>query len=272
MKKNIVLLFAVFSLIKVNAQNAENYLSFDAGAGIHQLKYTLLGKEFFSAEPGFNFNAGYSHFFNKSIGFNTGIGIHTFSSGTLLNFQETSEAVDSDGDNYQHKTDFTNVSERQKMIFAEIPLYMQFRQPVASKISLFMNAGLKISVPVVSEFSTTGGEIRTTGYYPQWNVTLYDMPNHGFFTDSTFHSGNNLLKIAFSGVAQIGGSYRISETSSLYAGFYYHHGFNILNKNNFELLYDAGKFNGVLNTSYASNLKTLSFGFKIGMHFLVGKR
>jgi OmpA-OmpF porin, OOP family len=272
MKKQIIILISLVISTLTQAQETGNYLHFNAGTGQHNLSYSLQdGTQ--AVQSGYSANIAFSHFFTSSIGLQTGIGIQTFSALSTLNLIESTPAIDSDGDIYVFKSDFKNWQENQQVIFFEVPLTGQFKHKFNDKIGLLVTAGAKISIPVNATYKTTGGEIVTSGYYPQYNIELTDMPQHGFTTITQSHTGKYSLNPAYMAIAELGGTYKISERIDFYAGAYFNYGLNNLLKPDTKMLYLVdGTYNGVLGTYQTTGVKPFSIGIKLGLYLKLGKK
>lgn len=133
-------------------------------------------------------------------------------------------------------------------------------------------AGAKISIPIKTNYETTGGQFISSGYYSQWNVELTDMPQHGFSTFSNTFKGNYSLKPAYMAVAEVGGLFKLAEKLDLYAGAYFNYGLNnVLTPDNKLIYQPDGVYNGVLASSQISKLNPVSVGLKIGLYWYLKK-
>jgi hypothetical protein len=272
MKKQIIILLSLFIITLIQAQETGNYLHFNIGSGQHNLSYTLKdGAQ--QAQGGYTANLAFSHFFTSSIGFQTGIGFQTFNALSTLSLIESTPAVDSDGDIYVFKSNFKNWQESQQVLFVDIPLTAQFKHKFNDKIGLMATAGAKISIPVNATYKTTGGEIVTSGYYPQYNIELTDLPQHGFTTITQSYTGKYSFNPAFMAIAELGGTYKITEKIDLYAGAYFNYGLNNVLKPDAKMLYLLdGTYNGVLGTYQTTSVKPFSIGVKLGLYLKLGKK
>lgn len=272
MKKQLILFISLVFTILSQAQETGNYLHFNIGSGQHNLSYTLKdGTQ--TAQSGYTANLVFSHFFTTSIGFQTGIGVQTYNALSTLNLTEETPSIDSDGDIYIHKSNFKNWQESQQVLFVEVPLTGQFKHKFNEKIGLLVTAGAKISIPVDATYITTGGEIVTTGYYPQYNIELADLPQHGFTTINQSYSGKCSFKPAYMAIAELGGTYKISENIDLYIGGYFNYGLNNILNPDIKMLYQIdGTYNGVLGTYQTASVKPFSIGAKLGLYLKLGKK
>jgi hypothetical protein len=271
MKKYIFIFISLISGFLIHAQKSSNILNFSIGSGKHNLSYSLKdGVQ--TPETGLMANIAFTHFFTSKLGILSGVGIQTSSSVSTLNLTESTPAIDTDMDIYVHNAKFNNWQEKQQIMFVEIPLAGQFKQRINDKISMLLILGAKMSIPVSASYKTTGGEIVTSGYYPQYNIELTDLPNHGFSTITQSYSGKNKLNPLFSAISKLGLSYKLSEKIDVYAGGYFNYGLNNILKADTKLLYQQnGTYNSVFQTYQTTSIKPVAFGFELGLSVGIGK-
>ncbi len=272
MKRQLILGLSLLIYTNLNAQEAGHYLYLNGGGGFHNLSYPLLnGSE--KGSFGYTLNAGYGYFFSKHWGLQTGIGLQSFKPEATLNYMTGSPATDTDGENYEYRTYYNNWKEKQKLMFLDIPLGLQFRHTLNKKIGLLAMAGVKMAIPVHSTFETTGGEIATTGYYSQYEVELKDMPQHGFVSITDHLTGDVSIKTSYSGFADLGATFTLTPKIDLYTGAYLDYGLNSLGKRVDKLVYQKdGVYNGILASDQVGNAKTVSMGLKLGMLWHFGNK
>lgn len=271
MKKQSIIYISLTICILLPAQKSENFLNFSIGGGQHNLSYSLKdGIQ--TPETGFIANLAFSHFFTPKLGLLSGVGIQTFSSVSTLNLTESTPAIDTDMDIYVHNAKFNNWLEKQQVMFVEIPLAGQFKQRINDKISMLLSLGAKLSIPVSAAYKTTGGEIVTTGYYPQYNIELSNLPNHGFSTITKSFTGKYSLNPLYSAIAELGASYKLTEKIDLHAGGYFNYGLNNILKADTKMLYQLdGTYNSVFQTYQTTSIKPISLGVELGLNIKIGK-
>jgi len=271
MKKQLILFISLVFTTLSQAQETGNYLHFNIGSGQHKLLYTLKdGTQ--QSQNGYTANLAFSHFFTPTIGIQTGIGVQTFSTLSTLNLTEGTPAIDSDGDVYVYKSNFKNWQESQQVLFVDVPLTAQFKHKFTDKIGLLVTAGAKVSFPVNNTYKTTGGEIVTSGYYPQYNIELTDLPQQGFTTITQSYKGKYSFKPAYMAIAELGGTYKINEKIDLYVGGYFNYGINNILKPDTKILYQLeGSYNGELETYQTTSVKPVTVGVKLGLYLNIGK-
>ena len=119
--------------------------------------------------------------FPISVEVGLGVGGMTFSAhrgaGTA-----TIESVDVDGDKYQAICDYSDMVEKQKLTYLNIPIRLCIGQPVRDRVTAYFKIGVTPSINVSSKFEGEG-TYSLKGYYPQWDVTIEDVPELGFGSD-----------------------------------------------------------------------------------------
>lgn len=270
MKKQIIIVISLIWGFQLWAQKS-NMLSLSVGSGQHNLNYTMKdGVQ--TPEIGFSASMTFTHYFTPKLGLLSGVGIQTFGSVSTLNLTENTQAIDSDMDMYVHHAKFNDWKEKQQVMFVEIPVAGQFKQRISDKINMLLTLGAKISLPINVTYQTIGGEIITSGYYPQYNIELTDLPNHGFTTISQSYSGENKLNLLVSAISKLGISYKLTEKIDIHAGGYFNYGFNNILKADTKMLYQLdGTYNSVFQTYQTTGIKPIAFGFEVGLNISIGK-
>ena len=128
-----------------------------------------------------------------SVEVGLGVGGMTFSAhrgaGT-----STIESVDVDGDKYQAICDYSDMAEKQKLTYLNIPIRLCIGQPVRDRVTAYFKIGVTPSINVSSKFEGEG-TYSLKGYYPQWDVTIEDVPELGFGSDFDIYADGLSLKI-----------------------------------------------------------------------------
>lgn len=251
----------------MQAQKSENIFHLSIGGGHHNLFYSLKDGVQIPL-TGYKANVAFSHFFTSKLGLQIGGGFQTFNSISTLNFTENTPAIDSDMDSYVFKTKFCNWQEKQQVVFLEIPFTGQFKHQINNKIDFLLSVGAKLSLPVSATYQAFGDKLITSGYYPQYNIELTDLPQHGFSEITPSFSGKINMKPLYSAVAELGASYKLTPKIYFHAGGYFSYGLNnILNANTKMLYMIDGTYNSVFQTYQTESLKPISVGLKLGLGF-----
>lgn len=275
---NILLLLACVA----TAQEKGHYLTIEGNGGYSSLLYKLdKGKR--SPEMGFGLKVGYSYFFNKNWGVSTGVGIAQYKTSGLLNEYSRSHPnqIDSEGDSFIKHLYLHDWKEVQKTTFVELPVLLSFQYLLGeeSDWKIYAHAGLKVQLPVKTSYNVERGNIEMQAYYPEWNITLFDLDEQGIERNSNYHpSGDYNLKTSLASTLSLGLMYSLNDKFELYGGATFDYGLNNIRKSkvNSDLISDLGdegrKYNGMLSSSVSSKINTLSLKMEIGLRFRIGKR
>lgn len=267
MKRQFIIGLFLHLCLATYAQEDSHSFFLNTGGGLQKLSYELENGNVQNG-LGYTVNAGYNYFFNEHWGFQTGVGIQSFSPEATLNYQTVTPSIDADNEDYEYRTTYVNWKEKQKLLFFDIPLGLLYRQVYNEKIQVQATAGVKISVPLKASYQTSGGEIVTSGYYSQWNVELIDLPQHGFSTITNQFTGDVSFKPSYSGFAELGALYKLTYKLDLYVGGYVNYGLNNVAKSNDQFVYQQdGAYNGVFESTQIDRARIVSLGVKIGVQW-----
>jgi len=271
MKKQTIIALGFLFCSMLQAQEKQQYLHLTVGGGLHNLSYDLQnGTQ--SGRFGNTINAGYSYFFNQHWGIQSGLGLQWFNARSTVNYLSATPQVDIDGETFEFRANYNNWQEKQQALFLDIPLTLQYRHALSKRISLQGSAGGKISIPISSSFTSTGGSITTTGYYSRLNAELSDLPEYGFTTTTDSYNGKLSLRPSYMAIADLGGLYTLSPKVDLYVGAYINYGVNNALKADTKEIYQLdGVYNGVLASTQTTKITPISLGVKVGLYFRLTK-
>ncbi|WP_338839588.1 OmpA family protein [Flavobacterium ginsenosidimutans] len=226
----IKITIAVLALFNISIEAQE--LNFKINAGPSGILYDSSigdGKLKFGGGIG----VGYTYFFSGHWGITAGVDV-TYSqnsfgldNGTTISSYE----VDDQTSAFEYRVTPTNYKEDQHFISAAIPLMMQYRTSIASQTGLYFGFGGKILFPGKQTVKASASELQLSGYYPDVNLLVDDLPSHGFgkvtdWQDKTAVS----LDPAFLLSAETGLAFRLKERTQLYTGIYIDYGLTDLAK------------------------------------------
>lgn len=271
MKRQTIIALGFLFCSMLQAQEKQQYLHLTVGGGLHNLSYDLQnGTQ--SGRFGNSINAGYSYFFSQHWGVQSGLGLQWFNARSTINYFSAAPQVDMDGESLEFRANYNNWQEKQQALFLDVPLTFQYRHALSNKISLQGSVGGKISIPVSSNYKTTGGSITTTGYYAQLNAELSDLPEYGFATITDSYNGKLSLRPTYMAIADVGGLYTLSPKVDLYVGAYINYGLNnALRADTKEIFQLDGSYNGVLASTQTAKVTPVSVGIKVGVYFRLAK-
>ncbi|MDR2010208.1 MAG: hypothetical protein LBQ22_06980 [Bacteroidales bacterium] len=203
MKKIILILICLYTVSAYAQKNStffevpEKSLVFDFGYGIPFFQNNLLKSDFwnkknnFTIQPNVSFRKQLSkvdYYANNEatpsiLAIGGGLGI-SFLKKTVFfdNYSETiTDIYDADNKLFTANLLYNNIEESVFLTYLDIPLYLEFGRPNKKKISGWFQIGLKTSILLTKKISGSGF-YTSKGYYPDWDIELYNIPELGFYT------------------------------------------------------------------------------------------
>lgn len=195
----------------------------------------------------------------------------------------TPNAVDKDGETYEHRTYLDNIVERQKLLLLDIPLRLSFQTLPSRPLRLEASAWVGLSITAQSNFETRNGTIRTEGFYPQYNALLYDMPINGFYTSHDRHCGQiDMKKRALAAGASVGIARNISQSVSIGLSAYAKHTLTDLKRVGDKRQYDPDcmradgyadtRYNSIFETSAMRSARPVQIGVAATVKLSLGRK
>ena len=275
------LTFLTIALSAITIQGQE--ITANISGGLQGLNFkTTSGDN--KIQAGGRIGFGYTYFINENWGVLSGIDVGYYSNkASLANNTYASYLYDSENDLFEYRVKTTGYKEKSHFYAASIPVLIQYR--TKGNTQFYVNAGGRVFFPFSPKAKVTVDQIETTGYYPDFNAELNNMPQHGFTTSNNLsNDADTKLKVAFTLSAETGVSFKLSETLRLYTGLYVDYGLNNMQKKNQELAnqalvsYDATgsgtiKANGLLNSNEIKDkTNLLAYGAQIKLGFDLSKK
>lgn len=196
------------------------------GAGWSSLCYTLAdGNNVGTAN--FSAHVGYSYFFNRYVGLAVGVDFARYGSSAYYSnaLFEWRNVYDSDGESYTHRTQLDKWRETQSLYAVCVPVMAQFAIPINRSLQFMAAVGVEYAHFVSGRYAASG-IITHSGYYPNWRLTLDEMPPYGFYSTSDFAPsgklGNRPFSINF--IANFGLVVPINKRWDLTAKVYFEYG------------------------------------------------
>lgn len=273
----------------------KHFLDIHAGGGVSSLGYALEGGTT-QIGASFSFGAGYTWFFLPYMGLQTGVQATRFASTASLTetmewnrWQDGSPLTDYMGEQYTHRTSFDGWKEKQQAYLVQIPIGLRFRvfRDKESKAGLHAAVGANLSFPVLSYYTHTAGAVTHTGWYPQWQLELYDLP--GRFETEPFTSGQEeslgpkLQKVNVAAYAELGTIIRLNKKTQLFIAAYAQYMLNDFSSikrddrtalgfanthNNYAFM---NAYRGLIGTDRVGAIHPWTAGLKIGVSIWPGK-
>lgn len=263
-------------LLAITGTAISQELSIEANGGLQGLHYSLPGG---SAKPqaGGALGVGYMFPVQKHWNVLTGINGAYYATKATLNgtLPYSSFQVDDAGSAFQYNIKTTNYQEKQTFFAATVPLMLQYHT-TGEKTQWYINGGAKFILPFSGKAKATASEVTTSGYYPDMNVELKELPAHGFGTIQNWNSTHNLdLKPGAMASLATGVSFPLSSCMRLYTGVYADYGLTNVYKKDASgsmLPYSATGVNNiapgtVLNMEGTGAAKPIAFGIQVKLGF-----
>jgi len=276
MNKIAGVVFGLFLLVLINPASAQTpEFRISAGAGIGGMQYSINGGNS-SLKMGYQLGAGYTYFLNERWGLGAGMELGFYQTNAELSDGKmiTTNMVDSEGDGFEHRLQTKGYKEKQRLFTLNIPLTVQFQTPSHKSIQWYAKGGFKIAVPLRSSFKAHADEVQASGYYPDFNLEITDLPAHGFGKYSNWNGeGSYKLNLSASAIAETGAKFKLCPGHFIYAGVYLDYGLNNIKQDqgnpslisyNYVKLSES-KANGIFSlTDATGNVRLISYGLKIG--------
>ena len=183
---HIILCAAAVSLTAV-AQNPAKGVSFDVavGAGYSTLEYKAQDVDALKPRAvgdwGMNAHIGINWFFVDYLGIGVGVDATRYGGGLNLTGQmDWADVTDTDGERYNHTLTIDRWRETQQEWYIA-PQFLIHAAIPAGQARVLISLGAEYAFCLSSAYRGTG-TLTHTGYYPYGNLTLHDVPKHGFYT------------------------------------------------------------------------------------------
>ncbi|HKI90026.1 MAG TPA: hypothetical protein VKA38_13435 [Draconibacterium sp.] len=147
---------------------------------------------------GYNLNVGYFRSLSSWMKVKLGIGFSSYSTNLTGSGEiQSSELKDIDNDTYIETLTLSNAVYKINPMYVSVPLIVEFGNPNLNKIGYYVDFGIEYSY-MINEKNKVEGTFSTQGEYPQWGVTLSEIPELGFYSARNLDSQLNLQKSNYS--------------------------------------------------------------------------
>jgi hypothetical protein len=279
MKNHFLVAAMILCHLTVFSQTNQS-VSVNGNAGINSLSYSL-DKGSCKPRIGFGGKVLYSYYFAHQWGIGAGLEFSTSSTEGYLDGSKVSfdNKIDDEGDMYRKDVYFRDWHEKQSAFFVEIPILLQYQYDfgLRKRRKLYINVGAKVQLPLMANYQVTRGELEIQGYYPEWNVTLYGLPNHGFGKEnSRTNKGTLELPFNVSATISMGFSFEVTKMLDVFAGGSFDYGFmNLKGTGTGDLLYEDVhqdlQYRGILFSSSIEKVNTIAVKGEVGVRIAIGK-
>lgn len=187
---------------EVHSENINPVWGFyaDASPGIVSIKINNLASDIWKTESNFayNFSAGYFYSVHPLLRIKGGIGVSSYKASLTGSGEiESQQLADIDNDTYIENLTVLNAKHNINPMYLTVPLIFEFGTANLSKLGYYLDIGFEYSY-LINENNTSTGSYTTKGNYPQWAVTLENVPELGFFTERNLESELRLKKSIYS--------------------------------------------------------------------------
>ncbi|MEN2416339.1 OmpA family protein [Flavobacterium mesophilum] len=222
-------LFLLYSLhikaqeITVKLNGGPSGILYDSPIGDGELKF------------GGGLGIGYTYFFSNHWGINTGLDFMYNQNSFKLNDGNTinSYEVDDQGSAFEYQVSPKNYKEDQHFMSFAVPVLLQYRASLASQTEWYLGFGGKILFPGKQKINASADEMQLSGYYPDLNILIDDLPSHGFGKVTNWKDEASIsLDPAFLISIETGLTFKLKENMKLYTGVYADYGLTDLAKSN----------------------------------------
>ncbi len=228
MKKNSnlhVILGCFTTLLITNTTLAQEW-SIEGGAHfINQRKenaFPISGKS-----EGFSVGIGYSKYLNTNWSLNTGISyFNSKINFAASNINGTYNETDMENDSFEFRYNVESFEEKIQCSSFRIPLTLQYE--TLGIVRWYMRTGVVYDISIGnSKYNQNWGNIKTSGYYPQWDAELHG-PNYVGFGNmgNLHHEGNFKLQNNFSWLVETGVKQQLRAVDDIYLGLFFELGLN----------------------------------------------
>lgn len=277
MIRKIILTMACFTMIvgKAGAQELNVWLN----GGRQGLAYNVQNGQS-SLLAGGSLGLGYTFPIARHWGILAGVTGGFYGTKTTLNNTTfTSGQVDNTGSAFEYGVQTVGYKETQRFFSFGVPVMLQYHT-TGPKTQWYFNGGGKLLLPLDVKVKSSAQSLVLSGYYPNYNLELSDLPQHGFGTDNGWN-GSTTYKLRTTGalVAETGLSFPLSHKTRLYTGLYFEYGVSNSKRKNTATAFVPYNPNGVtdiqagtvLNTSTTGDARFLAYGIQVKLGFGHGK-
>ncbi|WPO78347.1 OmpA family protein [Flavobacterium sp. KACC 22761] len=209
--------------ITVKLNGGPSGILYDSSIGDGQLKI------------GGGLGIGYTYFFSNHWGINSGLDFMYNQNSFKLNDGNTisSYKIDDQGSAFEYQVSPKNYKEDQHFMSFAVPVLLQYRTSFASQTEWYLGFGGKILFPGKQKIKASADEIQLSGYYPDLNILIDDLPSHGFGKVTNWKDEASVsLDPTFLISVETGLTFKLKENMKLYTGVYADYGLTNLTNDN----------------------------------------
>ena len=219
---------------------------------------------------GYSVEVGYLLKFNHYLGINVGLGYSSYSTEISLGRDTISieDQVDKDDDVYVRKISSENLSEDVRISYVDLPFCIDVSNLNIDKLGLYIRFGVKLSVPLLTAFDATG-KASYSGYYDQYNIELYGIPELDFTSGEEIYEDTELSlnTVNLSAIASAGITIPVSNYIIIRLGGNVCYGLTEISKHKeetYDQTYIDGNYSKLLENPDAPT-QIRSYGAEVGL-------
>lgn len=248
-----------FCLLMCSFKGQSQEFGLELNGGIQGLRFDIAGGGQGKPQTGGGVNVHYIFPLSSHFGLLAGIGCGYYNTKVSPQNEATysSWQVDNTGSAFQYNISTKGYSETQRFFGANIPVMLHYHT-VGNNTQWYLNAGTKFILPFNAKIKAEAQQLNLSGYYPDFNVEVFNVPQHGFAAFNNWQSSRNIeLKPTATISGSTGVSFKMGERMRLYAGVYIDYGLTDMKK--------ADSYNSLIEYNTAGTGNPLPGGvFSIG--------
>ncbi|WP_335964731.1 OmpA family protein [Galbibacter sp. PAP.153] len=227
---------------------------------------------------------GYTYFLNDHWGIQTGIEAQYNSNTFELDDgrQVTSNEIDDQESAFEYRVSAVSYKEEQHFYSFAVPLLLQYRGNISSKTGFYIGFGGRVLFPTGQKIKASAQTLSLSGYYPDLDLEINDLPVHGFGTVNDWEDDTSVSLRTSVLLSMEGGlSFQLKKNLKLYTGVYADYGLTDLQgegPSSNLVSYsaegiEATAANGVMGTDgIVKKSNYLSAGIHVKLGFQLGKK
>ncbi len=212
--------------------------------------------------------AGFTYYPGKSLGVFGGLSLTNYKTNlTLENFNletNTIQLVDKDNDFYYRYIQ-ADIEEQNSLTYLDVSLGVNLNKFFREEnIGVYLNSGCQFSYLLMSKYIVTGSSTHM-GYYPEYHVVLYDLPDYDFTSENLDDENDwDLNSYNISAYMSIGLLAKLHSMLYLNAGPFIIYGFG-------DLKYDTAKHRDdyISTVGIPGRTNTRALGLNISLVFIL---
>ncbi|WP_335967048.1 OmpA family protein [Galbibacter sp. PAP.153] len=170
---------------------------------------------------------GYTYFLNDHWGIQTGIEAQYNSNTFELDDgrQVSSNEIDDQESAFEYRVSAVSYKEEQHFYSFAVPLLLQYRGNISSKTGFYIGLGGKVLFPTGQKIKASAQTLSLSGYYPDLDLEINDLPVHGFGTVNNWEDDTSVsLRTSVLLSVEGGLTFKLKGHLQLYTGIYADYG------------------------------------------------